>query len=49
MEQQIIRVTEAYENMVYRDVIKYGLHEFTSIKDLYLLNCDKEKPRTDLI
>jgi len=35
--------------MVYRDVIKYGLHEFVSIKDLYLLNCDKAKPRLDLI
>ena len=35
--------------MVYRDVIKFGLHDFTSIKDLYLLNCDSHKPRKDLI
>ena len=35
--------------MIYRDVIKYGLHEFVSMKDLYLLNCDKAKPRVDLL
>ena len=35
--------------MVYRDVVKCGLHEFVSMKDLYLLNCDKAKPRLDLI
>jgi len=35
--------------MIYRDVIKYGFHEFVSIKDSYLLNCGKSKPRADLI
>lgn len=35
--------------MVYRDVVKYGFHEFVSIKDSYLLNCGKSKPRFDLI
>lgn len=40
---------EAYEKMIYRDVIKEGLHHFTSIKDVYLLNCDVHKPRLDLI
>ena len=35
--------------MIYRDVIKYGLHDFTSIKDEYILNCDAHKPRLDLI
>lgn len=35
--------------MIYRDVIKYGFHEFVSIKDSYLLNCGKSKPRYDLI
>ena len=35
--------------MIYRDVIKEGLHHFSSIKDLYLLNCDTHKPRFDLI
>ncbi len=35
--------------MIYRDVIKEGLHHFASIKDLYLLNCDTHKPRLDLI
>lgn len=34
--------------MIYRDVIKYGFHDFTSLKDLYVLNCDN-KPRIDLI
>ncbi len=35
--------------MIYRDVIKEGLHHFAAIKDLYLLNCDANKPRYDLI
>ena len=35
--------------MVYRDVIKHGLHDFSSIKDHYLLNVDTHKPRRDLI
>jgi leucyl-tRNA synthetase len=42
-------VRDAYEKMVYRDVIKYGLHEYTGIKDAYILNCDVHKPRQDLI
>ena len=45
IEEQISKVKEAYEKMIYRDVIKFGLHEFVSMKDLYLLNCDKAKPR----
>lgn len=49
MEEQIHKVQEAYEKMVYRDVVKYGLHDFSSMKDLYLLNCDHHKPRIDLI
>jgi leucyl-tRNA synthetase len=49
MENQITKVSESYEKMVYRDVIKFGLHEYASIKDLYLLNCDSYKPRQDLI
>lgn len=40
---------ESYEKMVYRDVIKFGLHDFSGMKDLYLLNCDVHKPRLDLI
>ena len=35
--------------MVYRDVIKHGLHEIAGMKDLYILNCDQHKPRADLI
>lgn len=35
--------------MIYRDVIKYGLHDFSSMKDLYIVNCDQHKPRVDLI
>lgn len=35
--------------MIYRDVVKFGFHEFVSIKDSYLLNCGKSKPRADLI
>jgi leucyl-tRNA synthetase len=49
MENQITKVGEAYEKMVYRDVIKFGLHEYGSIKDLYLLNCDSHRPRQDLM
>ncbi len=49
IEDQINKVRDAYEKMVYRDVIKEGLHHFSSIKDLYLLNCDSHKPRFDLI
>ena len=30
--------------MKFRDVAKYGFHEFGSIKDEYLLNCDKFGP-----
>ena len=43
-----MKVKEAYEKMVYRDVIKYAFHDFSSMKDLYVLNCDN-KPRYDLI
>lgn len=35
--------------MIYRDVVKYGFHDFVSIKDSYLLNCGKFRPRIDLI
>jgi hypothetical protein len=48
MEESIMRVKEAYEKMVYRDVVKYGFHEFTAQKDLYVLNCEN-KPRHDLV
>jgi len=34
--------------MIYRDVVKYGFHDFSGIKDLYVVNCDN-KPRYDLI
>lgn len=48
MEESIMKVKEAYEKMVYRDVVKYGFHDFTTQKDLYVLNCEN-KPRQDLI
>lgn len=48
MEEQINKVREAYEKMIYRDVVKYGFHEFSTMKDLYLVNVDN-KPRIDLI
>jgi len=35
--------------MIYRDVVKYGFHDFVGIKDSYILNCGKFKPRIDLI
>lgn len=35
--------------MIYRDVVKYGFHDFVSLKDYYILNCDTHKPRRDLI
>lgn len=49
MENQIEKVRNAYETMIYRDVIKYGFHEFVSIRDSYLINCGKFKPRADLV
>lgn len=49
MENQIHKVKGAYESMIYRDVIKYGFHEFVSLRDSYLINCSKTKPRFDLI
>lgn len=49
LEEQIGKVKEAYEKMIYRDVVKYGLHELMTLKDHYLLNCDAHKPRADLI
>lgn len=48
MEDQITKVRDAYEKMIYRDVVKYGFHDFSTIKDMYLINCDN-KPRIDLI
>ncbi len=35
--------------MSYRDAVKYGFHDFVSLRDSYLLNCDTQKPRFDLI
>ena len=35
--------------MIYRDVVKHGFHDFVSIRDAYVLNCGKYKPRIDLI
>lgn len=35
--------------MIYRDVVKYGFHQFVAIRDAYLMNCGKSKPRIDLI
>ena len=35
--------------MIYRDVVKYGFHDFVSMRDTYLINCGKSKPRRDLI
>lgn len=49
IENQISKVQQAYESMIYRDAVKYGLHESVSIKEAYLLNCGKSKPRFDLI
>ena len=48
MEDQISKVRDAYEKMIYRDVVKYGFHDFSTLKDVYLVNCDS-KPRLDLI
>lgn len=35
--------------MRFRDVAKYGFHEFGAIKEEYLINCDTAGPRKDLI
>lgn len=34
--------------MIYRDVVKYGFHDLTGLKDTYMMNCEN-KPRYDLI
>lgn len=49
MEEQISKVRDAYQKMIYRDVVKYGFHDFSTMKDVYLVNCDQHKPRLDLI
>ena len=43
------RIKIAYDEMKYRDVIKYAVHEMNSIKDEYLLNLEGHKPRRDYI
>lgn len=35
--------------MIYRDVVKYGFHDFVSIRDSYIINCGKFRPRFDLL
>jgi hypothetical protein len=49
MYDTMIKVTRGYEEMKYRDVVKYGVYEFNGIKDEYLLSCQHTKPRRDLI
>jgi leucyl-tRNA synthetase len=49
IEDQIGKVKKAYDLLVYRDVVKFGLHEFVGKRDMYLLYCGKAKPRFDLI
>lgn len=43
------RIRTAYDEMKYRDVIKYAVHELNSIKDDYLVNLENNKPRKDYI
>jgi len=40
---------KSFEEMRFRDVAKYGFHEFGTIKEEYLINCDAAGPRKDLI
>lgn len=49
LENTINLVTNAYEKMLFRDVLKYGLHELSSLKNLYIKNCGGSLPRYDLI
>lgn len=39
----------SYDEMRFRDVAKYGFHEFGTIKEEYLINCDTFGPRQDLM
>lgn len=49
MEAQISKVKQAYEDMRYRDVVKYGLYEFEGLKNMYIRYCSSMNPRIDLI
>lgn len=35
--------------MLFRDALKYGLHELVSLKNHYVINCGEHLPRFDLI
>ena len=49
IEEHIASVKESYDQMIYRDVVKHGLHEFVGMSNYYLINCGTHKPRRDLI
>ncbi|EGR26946.1 leucyl-tRNA synthetase, putative [Ichthyophthirius multifiliis] len=50
IKQLTIQCIKSYEELKFRDVTKYGFHEFGSIKDEYLINCEKlGGPRKDIL
>lgn len=49
MTTNYTKAIKAYEDMRFKDVLKYGFHEFVNAKEDYILNCDKLGPRKDLI
>lgn len=52
MNQLLKESVKAYDSMRFRDVVKFGFHQFTSIKEYYLINCGGDSgpgPRRDLI
>ncbi|EAS06110.2 cytoplasmic leucyl-tRNA synthetase (macronuclear) [Tetrahymena thermophila SB210] len=44
-----VNCIKSYEDMRFRDVAKFGFHEFGTIKEEYLINCGTFGPRKDLI
>ena len=38
MEEQISKVRDAYQKMIYRDVVKYGFHEGVSFPEAFSAN-----------
>jgi len=43
------KAREGFEEMKFRNVLVFGFHEFTNLKEDYILNCGKEGARADLL
>jgi len=49
MERGIYNTELAYEQMRFRDVIKYGFFDFSSLKEEYKIRCGSSNMRLDLV